>query len=119
LLAVIWDDRKPVIIVDPTELDAWQARLTRMAIAVAPSCIDARLLALVHAAFPLISPKLPAGAIGGGYSAVVDAIEVDGVGPDIMLAELDVLQPGASSAALDAIAKGTLRLNDDGPGGRH
>jgi hypothetical protein len=67
----------------------------------------------------VISPKLPAGgAIGGGYNAVVDAIEVDGVGPDIMLAELDVLRPGASSAALDAIAKGTLRFNDDGAGGR-
>jgi hypothetical protein len=115
-LAVVWDNRQPVIVVARGDLAAWQAQLAPLKTAVAPSCVDQTLFALVHE----VLPRMPnQGVISGGYNAVDDAIFVSGVDADALLAELDALQPGAKAVALTAIADGTLRLSSaDSPGSR-
>lgn len=115
-LAVIWEGGRPVVIVERGHLAAWKARLGPVNIAVAPSCIDPALLALVHQALPRISVQ-PGGAIGGGYNALDDAIVVAGVDTDVLLAQLEALQQGARDAAAAAIAAGTLRINEASTGG--
>ena len=116
-LAVVWDNRQPVIVVARSELAAWQAELAPLKTAVAPSCVDQTLLALVHQALPRMPNQ---GVMSGGYNAVDDAIFVSGADPAALLAELEALRPGAKAAALAAIEEGTLRLSStDSPGSRH
>jgi hypothetical protein len=113
---VVWDNRQPVIVVARGDLAAWQALLAPLKTAVAPSCIDQTLLALVHQALPRMPNQ---GVWSGGYNAVDDAIFVSGVDADALLAELERLRPGAKAAARAAIADGTLRISSaDGPGSR-
>lgn len=115
-LAVVWDGRTPVIVVDRAHVHDWTLRLAAEGIAVAPSCIDPTLLALVHEALPRINAP---GTRGGGYDALDDAIFVTGVDTEVLLTALDALQPGVRVAALAAITDGTLRINPaQGPANR-
>lgn len=115
-LAVVWDGRRPVVVVDRAQVQDWASRLAAESIAVAPSCIDPTLLALVYEALPRINVS---GEHGGGYDALDDAIFVTGVETEVLLTALDAVQPGVRVAALAAIADGTLRIDpDQGPGGR-
>jgi hypothetical protein len=115
-LAVVWDNREPVVVVARAELGAWQTRLAPLKTAVAPSCIDPTLLALVHEVLPRLSDQ---GFRSAGYNGIEDAIFVSGVDTDALLTELDALQPGAKGLALAAIADGTLRVTSaEGSGSR-
>jgi hypothetical protein len=115
-LAVVWDGRRPVIVVDRAQVQVWASRLAGEGTAVAPSCIDPTLLALVYEALPRINVP---GESGAGYDALDDAIFVTGVDTDVLLTALDAVRPGVRVAALAAIADGTLRIDPaQGPGGR-
>ena len=116
-LAVVWDARGNVVVVDRTQLGGWQERLGPMNVAVAPSCIDSELLGLIYAALPRMHSD-GGGSFGAGYDAVDDTIFVDGVSPDVVLQELDAMQPGARVAGLLAIGNGTLRIKSGPPGSR-
>ena len=109
-LAVVWDGRRSVIVVTTGQLLAWQARLAPLGIAVARSCVDPALLAIAKAALPGI--KVPEGAIASvGYDGLADAISVLGVEPEQLFAAMEAVQPGARSAAIAAVADGTLRID--------
>jgi hypothetical protein len=109
-LAVVWDGRRGVIVVESAQLIAWQARVAPLGIAVARSCVDPALLATVHAALPRI-PVPGGGIISAGYDGLDDAIFVLGVDTDVLVAAMDEVRPGVKPAALAAIADGTLRVS--------
>jgi hypothetical protein len=109
-LALVWDGRKSIVIVETAQLLAWQTRLAPLRIAVARSCINPALLATVKAALARI--KVPEGqSTGSGYDGLADAIFVLGVDPEVLLATMDAIRPGARAEAVAAIADGTLRID--------
>lgn len=104
------DGATPVLVVDIGRLGEWQARLAQNGIPVAPSCVDTRLLAAVHAVLPQIA-RLQGGGMLAAYNALDDAIVVRGVDRDVLIAALIEVVPDAERAVLDAIAAGTLRID--------
>jgi hypothetical protein len=109
-LAVVWDGRNAVIVVEAARLLAWEARMASRGITVAPSCINPALLAAIQAALPQVAARA-GGGIMAGYNGVDDAITVMGVEPDDLLAALDEVGPDARDAAVATIADGTLRID--------
>lgn len=115
-LGVVHDGRKAVIVVESGRLLEWHARMAPLGVAVAMSCVDPGLLASVQAALPLISER-EEGVMSAGYDVLDDAITVLGVDPDELVRTLDEIAPGSESAALAAIAAGTLRIDPRAPAG--
>ncbi|MHB8892496.1 MAG: hypothetical protein ACYC65_10685 [Candidatus Limnocylindrales bacterium] len=109
-LGVVWDGHQGVIVVEAGQLLAWQARMGPLGIAVARSCVDPALLATVKAVLPRISEQQD-GIMSAGYNVLDDAISVSGIDAEVLLAAMDEIRPGARSAALAAIADGTLRID--------
>jgi hypothetical protein len=107
-LAVVFDGTKPVVIVEAGRLGEWRTRLAPRGVAVAPSCIDPSLLAAVQAALLTIQRVW---IVSAGYDALDDCISVLGVDQATLVSTLEKQSPGTGSAALDAIAQGTLRIN--------
>ncbi len=118
-LAVVSDGREAVIVVEGDHLVAWRARLAPRGIAVAPSCVDPTLLALVERAAAAVSTQ-QGGTSTTGYDALDDAILVSGVDTSVLLEEMDRIKPGSAPAALAALTAGTLRIQTGkAPGGRN
>jgi hypothetical protein len=110
-LAVVFDGTKSVLIVETARLPEWQRRLAPGGVAVARSCVNPGLLAAVHAVLPVVGP--PDGIVSAGYNALDDSIDVMGVDADTLVAALDAHAAGGGSAALAAIADGTLRIDPE------
>jgi hypothetical protein len=109
-LAVVFDGTKPIVIVEAARLAEWQLRLAPHGVAAARSCVDPALLAAVHAVLPMVRPQ--AGMIiTAGYDGLDDSIFVIGIDADTLVSTLDKQSPGTGSAALAAIADGTLRID--------
>jgi hypothetical protein len=109
-MAVVFDGEQPIIIVEAATLPEWQRRVAPLGLTVAPSCVDPELLAAVHAVLPNV--VLPDGSVSAGHNALKDAIEVMGVEADTLLDALEEHAPGTRDVALDAIADGTLRIDE-------
>ncbi|MEO5966019.1 MAG: hypothetical protein ABIR11_11185 [Candidatus Limnocylindrales bacterium] len=108
-LAVVFDGTKPIVVVDRAALAEWQLRLVPRGVAVASSCIDTRVLAGVLLVLPTVRP--PDGIVSAGYNGLDDSIDVLGVDTDTLVAALEQQRAGGGKAALDAIARGTLRID--------
>jgi len=108
-LAVVYDGRRPVVIVAPAALGSWRSRLATEDIGVAPSCVDADLLATVLVAVPRVEHPT-ASITSAGYDAIRDAIFVFGVGEADLVAAVDAVSPGSGPAVTAAIADRTLLL---------
>jgi hypothetical protein len=108
-LAVVFDGTKPIVIVERAALAGWQLRLAASGVAVAPSCVDPGLLAAVRAVVPTVAP--PDGITSVGYNGLDDTIDVLGIDADTLVTALEKRQAGSGSAARDAIADGTLRID--------
>jgi hypothetical protein len=109
-LAVVNDGAKAIVVVDARMVDEWRTRMAPHDVAVAPSCIDPRLLAAVLAALPGID-RPPNATTSAGYDALEDAIVVRGVSRDNLVNALAEAGTGMQSAAIDAIAAATLRVD--------
>lgn len=109
-LGVVHDGVKPVVVVDAGRLAEWRARVAPRGIAIAPSCVDTRLLAAVLAALPRIDTPENR-AISAGYDVLDDAITVRGVERDDLIAALDEVLPDSETTVVEAIAAGTLRID--------
>jgi len=108
--AVVFDGAQPIVVVDAATLPDWQLRLGPLGLAVAPSCVDPELLAAVHRVVPVVAPADR--TITAGYNALDDRIFVMGIDADTLIRALEEQAPGAGDAALDAIAEGTLGIDE-------
>ncbi len=110
-IAVVHDGAKPIIVVDAALLSEWRARIAPSGVTVASTCVDRQLLATVKAALSEVR-RPPNGTAAAGYDALDDAIVVEGVELGELLEALRQLTSSAETAALEAIAAGTLRLDE-------
>ena len=109
-LAVVFDGRNAVVIVESDMLPAWQARLAPGGIAVARSCVQPGLVRAVEQAMSRV--VVPKGMIvSSGYDGLADAVRVSGVDQDTLVAAIGQGSEAAREAAIQAIADGTLRVN--------
>lgn len=108
--AVVFNGTKAIVVVDAASLPGWLAELTPKGIAVARSCVDRALLDAVMAAIPALTP--PDGGSTAGYNGLDDTIEVGGIGAVALLTALDEADLALGESARDAVASGTLRINE-------
>ena len=114
-MAVVFDGSKPVVIVDQSQLSSWQTRLKPKQIAVAPSCVDPRLVDAVQAVLPSLACSINSAggnyAISAGYNGLDDGIDVRGIDSDTLISAIAKSDPAMADASRAAIAAGTLRID--------
>jgi hypothetical protein len=109
-LGVVSDGTRPIIIVDSLRLHEWQAQVSPLGLAVAPSCTSAGLLDAIKAVLPRLQRATGVTVIAG-YDVLDDAIFVQGVDAPELVNALAISLPDAETLTNEAIAAGTLRLH--------
>jgi len=111
--AVVFDGARVIVVVEPDALPDWQARLAPGGVAVARSCVAPGLIDVVDRAMARMVG--PSGLIvSWGYDALKDAVMVQGVDQDALVAAIGQISDAGRRAAIEAISDGTLRVDPRG-----